>query len=72
MENQSGRLRDTFLSRLSDYSACIQPYLRNVQEKYVAAYFVVESERIDLNQYCRAEYQAAVDAKAKLEGGSSE
>jgi len=72
MENQSGRLRDAFLSRLSDYSACIQPYLRNVQEKYVAAYYVVESERIDLNQYCKTEFQAAIDAKTKLEGGSSE
>lgn len=61
-----------FLARLSDYSACIQPYLRNVQEKYVSAYYVVESERIDLNQYCKAEFQAAVEAKSKLEGGSSE
>ena len=45
---ESGSLRETFLRCLSDYSACIQPYLRNVQEKYVASYYVVESEKIDL------------------------
>ena len=53
-------LRDTFIRRLSDYSLCIQPYLRNVQEKYIAAYYVVESEKVDLTQYCVNEYQAAV------------
>ena len=73
MENtQSSRLRDTFLRKLSDYSVCIQPYLRNVQQKYVAAYYIVESEKIDLTAYCKNEYQAAVDARAKLEGGASE
>jgi hypothetical protein len=57
MENtQSSRLRDTFLRKLSDYSVCIQPYLRNVQQKYVAAYYIVESEKIDLTAYCKNEY----------------
>lgn len=69
---EASRLRDTFIRRLSDYSSCIQPYLRNVQEKYVAAYYVVESEKIDLTQYCKNEFQAAIDAKAKLQGGASE
>lgn len=69
---ETSRLRDTFLRRLSDYSACIQPYLRNVQDKYVAAYYVVETEKIDLTQYCKNEFQAAIDAKTKLQGGASE
>ena len=69
---EQSRLRDSFLRRLSDYSLCIQPYLRNVQDTYVAAYYVVESEKIDLTQYCKTEYNAAVDAKKRLEGGSSE
>ena len=76
MENtqsyESSHLRDNFLRKLSDYSVCIQPYLRNIQQKYVAAYYIVESEKIDLNQYCKSEYQAAVDARSKLEGGASE
>ena len=57
MENtQSSRLRDIFLRKMSDYSVCIQPYLRNVQQKYVAAYYIVESEKIDLTAYCKNEY----------------
>jgi hypothetical protein len=67
---ERSRLRDVFLRRLGDYSACIEPYLRNVQEKYVAAYYVVEQEKIDLNAYCKSEYKAAIDAKAKLENSS--
>lgn len=66
--NQS-RLRDDFLRRLSDYSVCIQPYLRNVQDKYVTAYYVVESEKVDLTQYCRQEFTLAQQARAQLEGG---
>ena len=69
---ERSRLRDIFLRRLSDYSVCIQPYLRNVQEKYIAAYYVVESEKMDLTQYCRSEFSAASEARAKLEGGASE
>lgn len=76
MENaqsfESSRLRDSFLRKLSDYSVCIQPYLRNVQQRYVAAYYTVESEKVDITAYCKKEYQAAVEARAKLEGGASE
>ena len=61
--------RDNFLRKLSDYSVCIQPYLRNVQQKYVAAYYIVESEKIDLTQYCKREFEAAQDAKKALGGG---
>jgi hypothetical protein len=48
---------------------CIQPYLRNVQQKYVAAYYIVESEKIDLTQYCKREFEAAQNAKKALGGG---
>lgn len=65
---QSHYLRDTFLLRLSDYSACIQPYLRNAQEKYVAAYYVVESEKVDLTVYCKKELAAVNEIKAKITG----
>lgn len=67
---ERSRLRDNFLRRLSDYSECVKPYLRNVQEKYVAAYYVVESEKIDLTQYCKNEYSAAQDARKLLDGNS--
>ncbi len=69
---ESSRLRDNFIRKLSDYSVCIQPYLRNIQQKYVASYYVVESEKVDLTQYCKGEFQAAVEAKSKLQGGAQE
>jgi hypothetical protein len=63
---EHSRQRDQFLRLLSDYSVCIQPYLRSVQEKYVAAYYIVESEKVDLTQYCKQEYNLVQDARSKL------
>lgn len=60
--------RDEFLRALSNYSVCIQPYLRNVQEKYAASYYLVESEKVDLTAYCKNEFKIANDLKAKLQG----
>ena len=65
---EGSHLRDNFLRKLSDYSVCIQPYLRNVQQKYVAAYYIVEAEKVDLTQYCKREFEAAQDAKRQLTG----
>ena len=45
-------VRDNFLKSLSNYSVCIQPYLRQIQDKYVASYYIVESDKVDLNAYC--------------------
>jgi hypothetical protein len=56
------KLRDNFLKTLSNYSVCIEPYLRNIQEKYAAAYYIVEGEKVDVTAYCKNEYQAAVEA----------
>lgn len=52
---QMDPVRDNFLRSLSNYSECIKPYLRQVQEKYVAAYYIVESDKVDLNAYCQKE-----------------
>ncbi len=65
-------LRDNFLRLVSDYSACIKPYLRNIQDKYVTAYYIVEGEKVDLTAYCKNELNAALAAKKQLEGGSQE
>ena len=70
--HEHGRQRDVFLRTLSDYSGCIQPYLRTIQQKYVSAYYIVESEKVDLMQYCKNEFQAALKAKAALEGDASQ
>lgn len=69
---EGSRLRENFLRKLSDYSVCIQPYLRNVQQKYVAAYYIVEGEKVDLTQYCKREFEAAQEAKKQLSGGNQE
>ena len=65
-------LRDNFLRLVSDYSTCIKPYLRNIQDKYVTAYYIVEGEKVDVTAYCKNELNAALSAKKQLEGGSQE
>ena len=51
--------RDQFLHALSNYSVCIQPYLRTLQERYVASYYLVEKQPFDLDAYCSAERKHA-------------
>ncbi len=51
--------KQDFLRALSNYSVCIQPYLRNIQEKYAASYYIVESEKVDLTAYCKDEFREA-------------
>jgi hypothetical protein len=46
-------VRDNFVRSLSNYSECIRPYLRQIQDKYVSAYYIVESEKVDLDSYCK-------------------
>ena len=60
-------VRDHFLKSLSNYSECIRPYLRQIQEKYNAALFVSESEQPDLAAYCVRERTAAMQAKEAFE-----
>jgi hypothetical protein len=60
-------LRDDFLRKLSNYSQCIMPYLRNVQEKYTLSYYLVENDEVDLKAYCTHEYDSAMQAKSILE-----
>jgi len=55
-------VRDNFLKSLSNYSECMKPYLRQVQEKYVASYYIVESDKVDLNAYCVNERAQATAA----------
>jgi hypothetical protein len=60
-------VRDNFLRSLSNYSECIRPYLRQVQEKYVAAYYQTENNEVDLNTYCVREREAVTAAKASVQ-----
>ena len=45
-------VRDNFLKSLSNYSECIKPYMRQVQDKYSASYYLIESGKVDLTAYC--------------------
>ena len=56
-------LRDNFLRHLSNYSVCIQPYLRNVNEKYVQTFVIFDQDPVDLQAYCKKEYEFVIAAK---------
>jgi hypothetical protein len=60
-------VRDNFLRSLSNYSECIRPYLRQIQEKYVAAYYIAENNQVDVNAYCVKERDQANSAKQLFE-----
>jgi hypothetical protein len=60
-------VRDDFLKSLSNYSECIRPYLRQLQEKYVAAYYIAENEKVDLSVYCSKEREIAFSARSAME-----
>lgn len=60
-------VRDNFLRSLSNYSECIRPYLRQIQEKYTSAYYMAENEKVDLTQYCLREREAATQARQVLQ-----
>lgn len=36
--------RDNFLRALSNYSVCMKPYLRNVQDRYIGSFYMPEPE----------------------------
>lgn len=59
--------RDTFLKSLSNYSECIRPYLRQIQDKYVASYYMPENEKVELSAYCVKEREQAFGARDALE-----
>lgn len=52
MEVDHHKLKDQFLRNLSNYSLCIQPYLRNVHDRYGISYQLVEGGKVDLTAYC--------------------
>jgi hypothetical protein len=55
MEGAQGDSREQFIRALSNYSECIKPYLRVAQERYVAGYYAIESQKFDINAYCSVE-----------------
>ena len=60
-------VRDNFIKSLSNYSLCIQPYLRQIQTKYIVSQYIVESDKVDLNAYCKNERDEADAAKLAFE-----
>ena len=60
-------VRDNFIRSLSNYSECIRPYLRQIQEKYVAAYYMADNDKVDINTYCVRERDQAKEARQVLE-----
>ena len=56
-------VRDNFIKSLGNYSECIRPYLRQIQDKYVVSQYIVESDKVDLNAYCTIERSEAQKAQ---------
>jgi len=71
MNVQRNDLRDNFLRQLSNYSICITPYLRNIQDKYATQLYLVEDEGVDPAAYCKNEFDQVVEARKKLEQGGA-
>ena len=70
MENK-GSTRDQFLKALSNYSECIQPYLRTAQERYVASYYTIEGQSFDFNEYCKLERSFASELAAQFRAANN-
>ena len=60
-------VRDNYIKSLSNYSECLRPFLRQIQEKYAAAYYIAESDKVDLNAYCVKEKEYAQKALLEVE-----
>ena len=60
-ENQLGGHgnRDQFLKALSNYSVCMKPYLRNVQDRFIGQFWALEDQTADISVYCKAEKNLA-------------
>jgi len=54
--------RDHFIRALSNYSVCMKPYLRNVQERYIGQFYTLEEQPVDVGSYCAAEKSLASKA----------
>ena len=59
--------RDNFIKALSNYSQCMEPYLRNVQERFIGSFYMPENQAVDLNAYCVKEKSLAQSAMASYQ-----
>jgi hypothetical protein len=60
-------LKQNFIKNLSNYSLCIQPYVRMIQSKYVSESYMIHSENVDFKAYCKEEMQFTLEAKKQLD-----
>ncbi len=67
MDADRNPIRDNFIRQLSNYSLCIEPYMRNIQDKYATAMYPTLQEDLDLAKYCKTEFDSAQKAKKAME-----
>ena len=64
-------VRDNFIKSLSNYSECIKPYLRQIQDKYIVAQYIVEKDKVEKHNATVATAERAkaalVEAEKQLE-----
>ena len=58
--------QDNYLKALSNYSRCIYPYLKTVQDKYVTSEVLDFSDDVDLSAHCKGERELVESLKANL------
>jgi hypothetical protein len=58
--------RDNFLRALSNYSVCMKPYLRNVQDRYIGSFYMPEEQAVDVASYCKLERDIAFKSMESL------
>ena len=73
-ESQLGghHTRDHFLRALSNYSECVKPYLRNVQDRYIGTFYMLENQPVDISAYCAKEKSLAAKAMEEFQSSISQ
>lgn len=62
--------RDNFLKALSNYSVCMKPYLRNVQDRYIGSFYMPEEQPVNVGSYCSQERDLAFSTMNEFKGHS--
>ena len=60
--------RDNFLRALSNYSVCMKPYLRNVQDRYIGSFYMPEDQAVNVGSYCSQERELAFSTMSAFMG----
>ena len=58
--------KQNYIKALSNFSVCLYPYLKSIQEKYSTQEFLLSDEDVDIKEYCKNEKKDLDVQKEKL------